>query len=101
MKAVPTAFSAAPRHEDRPGSDAITDVLRSISGDEPENSPWIPFWRLQQAGGELNWTGALDNRSTPPDGMAQLHGIQGELAQGWLFPGDGGPGVATAILPSS
>lgn len=29
------------------------------------------------------------------------HGIQGELAQGWLFPGDGGPGFATAILSSS
>lgn len=101
LDAASTAFSAALRDDERPGSDDITDVLRSIARAEPESGPWIPFWRLQRAGGDLNWTGALDNRSTPPDEMAQLHGIQGRLAQGWLFPGDGGPGIATAFMPGS
>ncbi len=98
LDAASTAFSAALREEERPGSDDITDVLRSIASAEPESSPWIPFWRLQRAGGDLNWMGALDNRSTPPDEKAQLQGIQGGLAQGWLFPGDGGPGVRTGFI---
>ena len=94
-----SAFSAAPRRDDRPGSDAITDVLRSIARGEPDLGPWIPFWRLQRAGGELNWARAFDNPSTPPDEVARLHGFSSALAQGWLFPGDGGPGMVTAFVP--
>jgi hypothetical protein len=99
IEAATTVFSAAPRRDDTPGSDAITNVLRSIARAEPEVGPWIPFWRLQRAGGELNWMRALDNRSTPPDELARMQGFSSALAQGWLFPGDGGPGMATAFMP--
>lgn len=90
------AFSVATRQEDTPGSDSMTDLLQSIAGSCPDLGPWIPFWRLREAGGQINWTRPLDNRSAPPDEMARLQGFSSPVSQGWLFPGDGGPGMATA-----
>jgi len=94
---VTGAFSAATRRDETPGSDSITDLLRSIAGSNPDLGPWIPFWRLREAGGQINWTRRLDNRSTPPDEMACLHGLSNPVSQGWLFPGDGGPGIAAGF----
>lgn len=91
------AFTAAARREDAPGSDSMTDLLRSVAGGIPDFGPWIPFWCLQEAGGEINWTTPVDNRSTPPDQMARFHGFSSSVSQGWLFPGDGGPGIAPAF----
>jgi adenosylhomocysteine nucleosidase len=88
-----STFSATEYQEDNPGEDSLTDLLRSVAGDRPNLGPWIPFWRLQQAGGVLNWTQPLDNRSIPPDETARRIGISKPVSQGWLFPGDGGPGM--------
>ncbi|MBF0424587.1 MAG: toll/interleukin-1 receptor domain-containing protein [Magnetococcales bacterium] len=90
------AFSAAERPKDTPGLDPMTDLLRSIAGSKPDLGPWIPFWRLREAGGQLNWTKPLDNRSEPPDEEARRRGFS-NISQGWLFPGDGGPGMASAF----
>ena len=54
-----STFSAASRRYDTPGSDSMTDILRSIAGNNPDLGPWIPFWRLQNAGGQINWTRQL------------------------------------------
>lgn len=91
-----STFSAVEGQEDTPGEDSLTDLLRSFAGDRPNLGPWIPFWRLQQAGGVLNWTQPLDNRSIPPDERARLMGISNPVSQGWLFPGDGGPGMGSS-----
>jgi len=93
---VTGAFSAATRQHDAPGTDPVTDLLRSIAGGSEHLGPWIPFWRLKEAGGQINWTRPLDNRSTPPDEMARFQGFSSPVSQGWLFPGDGGPGVVLA-----
>lgn len=90
------SFSAAGRQKETPGFDPMTGLLRSIAGSKPDLGPWIPFWRLREAGGHLNWTKPLDNRSEPPDDTAKLHGFS-NISQGWLFPGDGGPGMASAF----
>jgi tetratricopeptide (TPR) repeat protein len=94
---VAGTFTATERREDAPGSDSMTDLLRSVAGGNPEFGPWVPFWCLREAGGQINWTTPFDNRSTPPDNMARLHGFSSSVSQGWLFPGDGGPGIATAF----
>ncbi|MBF0628151.1 MAG: tetratricopeptide repeat protein [Magnetococcales bacterium] len=91
------SLSATIRRDDRPGSDIMTDLLGSIARDNPDLGPWIPLWRLREAGGELNWTGLLDNRSTSPDEKANAVGISDSTSQGWLFPGDGGPGMGASM----
>ena len=91
------AFSALERSDDMFGSDPITDQLRAIAGANNDLGPWIPYWRLRQAGGEINWTGNFDNKSTPPDELARMQGFTSSVSQGWLYPGDGGPGMAAAI----
>lgn len=50
---------------------------------------------FQQAGGLLNWTQPLDNRSIPPDETARMIGISKPASQGWLFPYYAGPRIAT------
>ena len=90
-------FSAATRIDDAPGLDSVTDLLRSVAGSKVDLGPWIPFWRLQKAGGQINWTRPLDNRSKPPDEMACARGFSSPVSQGWLFPGDGGPGMTAMI----
>lgn len=91
-------FSAAERPGDTPGSDPMTDHLRSVACSQSDLGPWIPFWRLNKAGGAINWTGNLDSRSTPPDEIARLQGFDSTISQGWLYPGDGGPGMATGFV---
>jgi tetratricopeptide (TPR) repeat protein len=98
---VTGAFSAATRGDDCPSFEPMTDLLRAVTTSNPDLGPWVPFWRLHEAGGRINWTKPLDNPSTPPDEMARLHGFRSTVCQGWLFPGDGGPGMATAFLPTS
>jgi len=88
------AFSAAMRLEDTPGFDSVTSLLRSITGNQPDLGPWIPFWRMQEAGGAINWTTPLNNRSQPPSENALRSGDFSEVSQAWLVPGDGGPGIS-------
>lgn len=87
------SFSAVEKGSDTPGVDCITDFLRSMAGTDRNLGPWVPFWRLRQMGGEIDWTRTLDNRSEPPSGFAQTFGFNQPYLQGWLYPGDGGPGL--------
>ena len=91
------SISAGERQDDTPGKDPLSDLLKSVSGAHSDLGPWIPFWRLQRAGGEIYWSAPFDNRSPPPDFMAQIHGVRSSISGGWLFPGDGGPGMATGF----
>ncbi len=92
-------FSAVSRGKDTPGVDNMTNLLRSIAGSSPDLGPWIPFWCLQGVGGQINWTRPLDNRSIPPHELARFQGFRSSVSQGWLYPGDGGPGMGAAIRP--
>ena len=76
----------------------VTGLLQSVASARGDLAPWIPYLRLQDHGGHLNWTCALDNPSTPPDAMAaaQLKRAGPEL-QTWLYPGTGGWNIPTAI----
>jgi len=87
------AGSRGPAHV--PARESITGLLQSVASGNRELAPWIPYWRLQDRGGFLNWTCPLDNQSTPPDRgtMAQMAamGVQkpAEL-HSWLYPGTPG-----------
>jgi len=52
------------------GSEPVTDMLRSIAGKRPDLGHWIPYWRLKEAGGEIRWSGILNNKSHEPDAEA-------------------------------
>lgn len=83
------------------GSDSVTDMLRSIATSRPELGHWIPYWRLNEAGGQVNWTGALDNRSKEPDPSAKnslaMMGAETLSPQSWWYPGSGGPGMGASF----
>ena len=91
------AFSAMKRSGDRIGSDPITSQLQAIATATDDLGPWIPMWRLRQAGGKINWSGNFGNKSTPPDSIAKMQGFTSSVSQGWLYPGDGGPGIASGF----
>jgi len=65
------------------GRDNITALLRSVARSLPQSAPWIPFFRLEQMGGHLNWFGPLDN------GVGPVERQSTEL-RSWLHPGTGG-----------
>lgn len=98
VEAVTSAFSAGERSADTIGKDSVTDFLRATTTQSPDIEPWVPFWRLTQAGGRIDWTRPLDNPSTPPDELAMMSGVRNPIAQSWLYPGDGGPGMATGFM---
>jgi serine/threonine protein kinase/tetratricopeptide (TPR) repeat protein len=85
-----------------PDGPPITEMLRALSG-ETQIKPWIPFWRLSDFGGILNWDASM-YRFSKDDIAPQAHPISrmrevDELASvehSWLCPGDGGCGIATA-----
>ena len=91
-------FSAMRRSSDRHGSDPVADQLQAVIGSTNDDlGPWIPLWRMRRAGGKVNWTGNFDNTSTPPDQFARMQGFTSSVSQGWLYPGDGGPGMGASI----
>lgn len=87
------AGSRGPGHA--PPRESITGLLQSVASGNRELAPWIPYWRLQDCGGFLNWTCPLDNQSKPPDRAAMARmaamGVQkpAEL-HSWLYPGTPG-----------
>ncbi len=89
------AVGAGEQPIDRPGSEPVTDLLRSITGERRELAPWVPFWRLQGLGGYLDWSGPLDNPSTPPSLPTMAQEVQT-----WLYPGTGGYGVIAVAIPT-
>jgi hypothetical protein len=93
-------LSAGERGATPPARESITGLLQSVSTARRELSPWIPYLRLQDHGGHLNWTCPLDNPSTPPDAstLARLPvGSRGPELHTWLYPGTGGWGIPTAF----
>ncbi len=84
------AFAAALPGPSQAGREPVTDLLRAISPNW-EVGPWIPYWRLESAGGRLDWTCPLDNPSEPTDRPDQP-----EIVQSWLWPGTGGWGMILA-----
>ena len=96
-----SSFSAIRRSGDRCGSDPVTEQLQAITSSNDDFGPWIPLWRMRRAGGQINWTGNFDNISTPPNQLARMQGFTSSVSQGWLYPGDGGPGMATGFAIGS
>ena len=96
VEAATSAFSVGEQDDDEVGEDSMTDFLRATTARSPEIGPWVPFWRLARAGGKIDWSRQLDNPSTPPDDHAKMQGFRNDVTQGWLYPGDGGPGMAAA-----
>lgn len=93
-------ISAGERGTTPPAREPITGLLQSVSTASRELSPWIPYLRLQDHGGYLNWTCPLDNPSTPPDAstLARLPaGPKGPELHTWLYPGTGGWTIPTAV----
>jgi hypothetical protein len=87
------AGSRGPAHA--PAREAITGLLQSVASGNREVAPWIPYWRLQDRGGYLNWTCPLDNQDTPPDPgmiarMAAMGMEKSPELHSWLYPGTPG-----------
>ncbi len=78
-----------------PGSDPVTNQLRSIALGDRTIDPWIPYWRLTNFGGRLDWRCRIDNPSSPPPppDPPELHS--------WLYPGTGGWGVLLVRGPDA
>lgn len=76
------------------GPSGGTDLLRDLTTDKAL-TPWIPFWRLDEQGGLIDWNAALDRMGTaiPPAIFAQLSafGVQdfGPAIHSWLCLGCG------------
>ena len=92
-------FSAGEQGDTPPAQESITALLQSVSSIRRDLSPWIPYLRLQDYGGHLNWTCPLDNTSEPPDPMtlASLGTGKGPELHTWLYPGTGGWNIPTAV----
>jgi hypothetical protein len=92
-------FSVGEQGDTPPAQESITALLQSVSSIRRELSPWIPYLRLQDYGGHLNWTCPLDNASEPPDPMtlARLGTGKGPELHTWLYPGTGGWNIPTAV----
>lgn len=97
LQKIESNISAMERSELCPGSDPITDQLQALGNLATELQPWVPYWRLKNLGGKVGWSSELDACSEPPDTMARMQGFNNSVTQGWLYPGDGGPGMATAV----
>lgn len=92
--------AAATMSAEEPGEDPITELLRAITSRQREVAPWIPFWRLHERGGFLNWTHPVDNRSKKPQDaeLSRWAALGGELlptGHGWLYPGTAGWTIPT------
>ncbi len=70
-------FSAGATSVSRIGREPSTDLMRAVVTGRPDLTPWIPYWRLQAAGGVVNWAGALDNpsREATAEEQAALHKV--------------------------
>lgn len=81
------AVSAASACDQAPGNDPITSMLQSMTGQQRGLAPWVPYWRLHERGGHLDWSHPIDNpsRQCPPsDPRFQ------SPAHAWLHPGTAG-----------
>ena len=96
---VQGVFSAGTRASDQPGKEPVTDLLRTVTRQSPELAPWIPYWRLQETGGYLNWTGTLDNPTKLPEGD-EAKALPSKDVQSWLYPGTGGWGIPRVFVPA-
>jgi hypothetical protein len=67
------SLTAAQREDIVAGHEPITGLLQSVADARKELSPCIPFLRLQDHGGQLNWTCPLDNASAVPDQVTLSH----------------------------
>lgn len=93
--------SAGERGGTPPTHEPMTGLLQSVSSIRRELSPWIPYLRLQDYGGHLQWTCPIDNTSTPPDAVALASlasGPKGPELHTWLYPGTAGWTIPTAIV---
>jgi hypothetical protein len=96
---VQGVFSAGTRVGDQPGKEPVTDLLRTVTRQSLELAPWIPYWRLQEAGGYLNWSGQLDNPTKPPEGE-EAKALASKDVLSWLYPGTGGWNIPTVFVPT-
>lgn len=76
--------AAVPRLD---ADEPVTDLLRAITSQQRELAPWIPYWRLHERGGHLDWSRPLDNPSK--ENPAPRPEIPSRV-QSWLSPGNGG-----------
>lgn len=91
---VTGGVSAGSRPDTPMARDPITSLLQSISSSRNELAPWIPYLRLQDNGGHLDWTCPLDNPSkSEPDRLKSPE------THSWLYPGTGGWTIPTAFIP--
>jgi nucleoside phosphorylase len=88
-------ITAGERGPAGPGSDPITNQLRSVASGDKETATWIPYWRLRDFGGWLDWTCPIDNPSSPPE-RSDVPALYS-----WLCPGTGGWGVALVCVPDA
>jgi len=92
--------SAGERGEAPIAREPVTGLLQAVASARGDLAPWIPYLRLQDHGGHLQWTCPLDNPSTPPDAMAAAQlARRGPELQSWLYPGTGGWNIPTAFVP--
>ncbi|MFG2143683.1 hypothetical protein ACGFRG_05720 [Streptomyces sp. NPDC048696] len=84
------AVSAVSINDQNPGHEPITEILRSITHQQRELAPWIPYWRLQDMGGHLDWSHPIDNpsRSSPDHRFSSI-------SHAWLRPGTAGWRIPT------
>lgn len=92
-----TSFSASEGKGDAPGHEPVTDLLRALAPFPQGVAPWIPYWCLTKLGGNLDWSGRIDNRTVPPDESADPEIPR--VFNGWLYPGT--PGWAMLLVRRS
>jgi hypothetical protein len=84
------------------GAAPVTEFLHDLATDRAL-TPWIPFWRLSEQGGQLDWNAATDQLGQPIPQQVferlQVMGFRdfGPAVHSWLCPGDAGCGVAMSI----
>jgi hypothetical protein len=81
------AVTAMGREDTMPGSDPVTDLLRSLCPLSKDSAPYVVFWQLQTKGGTFDWTCPIDNPNySKPNALMPDVPFSNRM-RGWLVPG--------------
>jgi hypothetical protein len=94
LNSLSATVTASERCSEMPGSEVVTDILRSVCPIDGDRAPFVIYWQLLTNGGRFEWTCPLDNQNPVPKiDLSFDDPFNTRFVRGWLVPGDCGMGV--------
>jgi hypothetical protein len=81
------SVTAIEREDSMPGTEPVTDFLRSICPIPENQSPYVVFWQLQSKGGVFDWTCPINNPNSTQSSNLMPDVPFSNRMRGWLVPG--------------